>query len=252
MSRPNDRNYQLKLIYNDEDLRRPKHDEIMHWLDRRLADPAFTETIFGPKFRRLTEVWRNELVSIDDKPVAEGEKPPAYIVSELDRAHPVKEQEDRSLRAGDELPPPKRHRWLKNHWEYPLQNTGYGGRRQVVGFLDLVAHFELDQFLRLEHTRRFSAQKGDTRYGWRFTELDASQEWRAISNTVRLGFEVKTEIRSVGELMRQLQLYCTTETLHLLERVYVVGPPHPEAQDVLRRHGFHFIEVPEKASDLQS
>lgn len=253
MSQPNDRNYQLKLIYNDEDLRKPRHDEIMHWLDAKLRDPAFTEAhVISPRFRSAFDHYVDDVVEVDGEAIKPDRPGYQYLCEEARRAHPAPARGARTLKPEEGEPPIRRHSWVKNVWEQPLQSTGYGGRKQVVGFLDLAASFNADAKLVRVHHRRFAAKNAPNGYGQSFELLEETAEWTRWEETLQVGFEVKSEISSVGELMRQLQLYRTTESIHQYRRIIVVAPAHPDAENVLRSHGFGFIASPDKASGLST
>ncbi len=81
---------------------------------------------------------------------------------------------------------------------------------------------------------------------------DRSEEtWSEGFGTLRLFFEVKTEIPSVGELMRLLQMYRNSMTFRfrseerVVSRLIVVAPPNNEAASVCQDHGIAFLEYRE-------
>ena len=52
MGKINDKNFQLRLAFQDTDLRKPKHDEIMHWLDNWVNDFKNVEPFFEDRRER--------------------------------------------------------------------------------------------------------------------------------------------------------------------------------------------------------
>jgi hypothetical protein len=51
MSKINPRNYQLGLAFNEPDLKKPKHDQIMHWLSEWVQDPENIRPFTSKKCR---------------------------------------------------------------------------------------------------------------------------------------------------------------------------------------------------------
>ncbi len=73
-----------------------------------------------------------------------------------------------------------------------------------------------------------------------------NHRWSETEIDIRLLFEVKSEIRSIGELMRQLQLYRSTDSFrNISTKLIVVAPPHADAKRICNEQGVHFLEYPQ-------
>lgn len=69
--------------------------------------------------------------------------------------------------------------------------------------------------------------------------------YRSGPGNYEIYFEVKSEIKSIGELIRQLQLYRSSSTFHESlprARLVVVAPPHNGAASVCHENGFDLLE----------
>ena len=115
-----------------------------------------------------------------------------------------------------------------------------------------MAEYEFDYSMERVTVRTYRAVRDEAAdRSFRRTRFEHTGEetvrWSPNRIWLRVCFEVKTEIRSIGELMRQLQLYRSAlpprggyevpETW-----LCVVAPPHPEAAAVCRDQGFPFLE----------
>ena len=113
-------------------------------------------------------------------------------------------------------PPPQEVRITKI-WEQPVTNVG--ATKYVIGFLDMVVLVEN-------------------------TELEiVDRKWLALwpnEPQRTFGFEAKTKIPSLGELIRQLRLY----QQYCRHRLYVVSPDDRFAEQLLAQ-GFGFIKYPD-------
>lgn len=137
--------------------------------------------------------------------------------------------------------PPSKIKFLSYQWEFPLRNSRGG----EIGFCDLCAVYEVTSLLERVDVVLYSATPRPTsRYAsFKFEQCGTLQEWRQQSGKMRLFFEVKTEVPSVGELMRQLQLYRGSETARgYWNHFVVVAPPNNEAASVCEDHGISFVQ----------
>lgn len=235
----NNRNYQLKLVFGDDDLKKPKHDEIMKWLQVWVSNVDNIRPFFNPIHPTL---WKSEVGRLVDYTPKE----PAsscfqdQVIRQFNQKHAYSEDE----RVKQPWPdaPPRSLRFLGASWEIPLFMT----KSFPAGFADMVAVYEAGVRLERVTVNEYRHQvKTGGYYGNEdvFVKTGTHQEWREGKEERCVYFEVKTEIRSLGELMRQLQLYRSTETVRSNGGILVVvAPPHEDARQVCADHGIHFID----------
>lgn len=116
--------------------------------------------------------------------------------------------------------PPREVR-LTKIWEDPVTNVG--ATKYVVGFVDMVVRVEITELL------------VDERPIPKWLGLWPNKPQRTI------GFEAKTGIPSIGELIRQLRLY----QQYCRHELYVVSPDDRFAEQLLAQ-GFGFIKYPDR------
>ena len=248
MSRLNPRNYQLGLAFNDTDLKEPKHDEIMQWLTTWVKQEVNIRALFRPTYRHRWHVTRHVLDEAATRQVADNPSHRRHQIEDnFYRRHSAKEvrfcgqwQDEPILRLG----------YQSSEWELPLSS----GRGAVMGFCDLYCQYEVGDSLHYVTTHLHSFQSQRTEYGieqWNFGKVAETFSWQQQTAVLRMFFEVKTKIPSVGELMRQLQLYRTSRTIRTatwigdvpaINKMIVVAPPNNEAASVCREHRIPFVE----------
>lgn len=240
---------QLDFFLAEEDLRRPKHDEIMCWLDSWVKEVKNVRPFLGG--------WRERQELVDAVLVQES-------VSALEKTSislaVVKDMERRSskkirLAAWPDEPLPD-IKFLNLQWERPLSD-GSSGYNRTIGYADMSALYEIgwtllgresiyhqiDSQSSVCHSRNIPVPK----------ELRREFTFEAQNAFMELYFEVKTEIRSIGELMRQLQTYRSTPRVmnsclrcgagrEFGPGLIVVAPPNLEAEKVVRSHGFGWVD----------
>lgn len=240
MSRINTRNYQLGLAFNDGDLRKPKHDEIMHWLSAWVQNVENVRAMYETKEirRRASKPHR----------IAASSHSALKSLKEYERENVLTSfrtrfsRQDWEVREPWQNEPERLMTFQKLEWEVPLRD----GRGGLVGFCDLAAEYSATATLEKAMITLYSATPPDgPRYSssWKFDEIEKKEEWLQHAGTMKLFFEVKTEIPSVGELMRQLQLYRGTDTIKASwSHLVVVAPPNNEAAAVCQAHGISFVQ----------
>lgn len=104
-------------------------------------------------------------------------------------------------------------------WEKPISSG-----RSVVGFIDLAAriHFTWYEF----------------QDGLRSMAYPDPPRWKRNYEELLCCFEVKSQIRSIGDVIRQIQFYRE----YLSEANFVVVSPDTQFRDVLDSQGIHFIQ----------
>ena len=100
---------QQKLGFADSDLKTPRHDEIMLWLDKHALDVVVATV--GNQWTEQDIDWLNEELKKHHKP---------------------------TITLAD-LPPRKPLELISVTWEYPIKSGTY-----VVGFIDLVIQYDAD------------------------------------------------------------------------------------------------------------
>ena len=247
--------FQERFGFADHDLKKPKHDEILLWLDDHAL--AIIKEIIS-----WTDVWPAGAVEQKDKGVmdvlknradwlrdaiAERDKSASQPLDDDTTEKPwLKEYRERAKAEGEryrnelaligtyqglgDAPPPDVR--TTPIWEEPV--THVGATKYVVGFLDMVVLVEKTELevdgvylqppIRCEEIRRLPTR----RLAWCETPEK------------RFGFEAKVAIPSLGELIRQLrhyQQYCRYQ-------LYVVSPDDRFAGQLVAQ-GFGFIKYPD-------
>jgi len=247
MSKLNPRNYQLALAFNDSDLRAPGHDEIMHWLSNWVRQESNIRSLIRPSYRGRESISINRL---DEQSKVEIAKLPTHKQNWVTNAFNHQHKETR-IKVAELWPdePMVELNYKKSEWELPLSSE----RGQPTGFCDLYCEYQMGDVLSHATTHVYSFASSEEFFvGERsnFSKVEESQAWRQYTTVVRLFFEVKTKIPSVGELMRQIQLYRTSPTFRgspdcgprSVNKFIVVAPPNNEAASVCAEHEIHFIE----------
>ena len=243
----NNRNLQLKLAFQDEDMRKPTHDKIMRWLDVWIKD---TKNV-TPFLKR--SVSRSEINSLefDEHSLANLERSKMKD-SILRQLKPILENAAKGREAAWEDEPPRTIKFVSREWEPMLHtDSSYSGSR-MLGFCDLRAVYEITTsiYRKVVTFKRLPTIEPDANLstsGFKKWVIEDSptatrHSYETGTSNCSLHFEVKSEIRSIGELMRQLSLYSSSQELKYGERLIVVAPPNNEAAEVVRSHGYGFVE----------
>lgn len=245
----NNRNYQLKLAFQDDDLRKPKHDEMMHWLDRWLRNIENVRPFLSPRPRRYVET--TTVLDRESLSLVNSSKDRDSIISQLKRDSQA-ERQWVSQPWDDE--PPMAISYKGRSWE-PMLNAEAGSYNRLLGFCDLMVRYEVSAELarKVCLTKKILSVHPDKNLSkpyfpkWVFEDVGSQCSYEDGTGARDLYFEVKTEIKSIGELMRQVQLYRSSVELKRARdyngiALIVVAPPHDEAAKVLRSHSVGFIE----------
>ena len=159
MAKPKSQTIQQRFGFMDKDLKSPKHDEIMLWLDDTV------ENHFNHLIAFSNEWQFNDFFVIED------EKELSDIQSEI-------------IFNDTELPEKPKLTVVKKVWEYPI-STKSGSNTYIVGFADMRVDFiepSLSYYVKENKCQIYKERKS-------------------------LFFEAKTEIPSLGELIRQIRMY---------------------------------------------
>ncbi len=254
MGKINDRNFQLKLAFQDDDLRKPAHDEIMLWLVEWAKHPENVRKFITFPSNRLN-YERIELdagCKVDVEQTRESQSVRRKIDAENERLHP----KNQDAPWADE--PPMSFDYQKGVWEPQLNVSDHNSNQRMIGYLDYkvsykigysakrtICHAKKPMFQEVEEPNPPRMYKPERKFDLVDTvsrvEFTQDEDWRTLY------FEVKTEIKSIGELMRQLSLYKTSEEVKRAASrnvigIVVVAPFHEEAVNVIRSQGYGYLE----------
>ena len=190
----------------DEEVATPRHDEINAWAYDN-ADAIFRATY--PKM--FDRGWVRDDIQV------------SHSAAEVDTGHKIALK---TFLEETERPNP---RIARRTWEYVLQSGGEGrsSYRRVVGYADLVFHTVASEVV---------SKWDDTHKQWSEIEFEIAtnrRDWPSIL------VESKSEIPSVGNLIRQLRLYQTA----FAGRMVVVSPDATH-EGLLAEQGFTFVRYP--------
>jgi hypothetical protein len=243
MSQINPRNYQLGLAFNDADLRKPDHDKIMLWLNDWVKEPANLRHFLPSSYSRSI-AYRNRF---------DGEAEALLLTlghhqQQLLRRDIGEVPRERATDYGGAWPdePPFKTELVRSSWERMLKSD----RGSLVGFCDLHCVYEVWHNLTKAIIQYYKIcptdEPGPLCREWKIEKSGAIEEvYRSGPGNYEIYFEVKSEIKSIGELIRQLQLYRSSSTFHESlprARLVVVAPPHNGAASVCHENGFDLLE----------
>lgn len=233
-----DQTLQQRLGFQDQDLVRPEHDQIVLWLRStvpgklrewlNLQDPDPL-----PKLE-LDAVYKRAIADLQEQKRALRENiesctGPGARSWQADTAAQARKSLERLERIEIDPPPSE---WPPLLMHRPIiEHTIIKERGQVVGFVDMAVRYS-------EPKLHSDVKNYKDTNSLPFYEFEPPQyiDWQPPKLVL---FEVKTEIRSFGELMRQIQHY----------RAYATGAwfvvcPDTRFRDALKDQGVGFIESP--------
>ena len=117
---------------------------------------------------------------------------------------------------------------VETKWEQVVgKHSGPSKAPYIVGFIDLVAHIKKD---RKGYMEKFGLNH-DQYY-------DDDHHFQGVED---IAFEVKTNLNSIGEIIRQLRVY----QVHALDKYkFCVFAPASEKSKALESQGIMFLEAP--------
>lgn len=121
-----------------------------------------------------------------------------------------------TVMADNKLP----YKIIKNEWEHPVVYTS-GNYKLLVGFIDI--------FVRIGGT------------------FDAKGPYNFNHTTLNVFVEIKTEIPSLGELIRQMRAYQTYVDHFENYTKYMVVSPDDRHAKILNEQGFYFYKYKDPA-----
>lgn len=194
---------QNMAMISDPEVKTPEHDAIMIWLDANIE--GILQKRFCPNYdqKHWTEKYLDQVFGEYCKDCEEW----ARRDSKFERRYEMRQ-------VLPEPPPLGRVTVHRKRWEVPVKREQY-----VVGFVDMQVEFSHGKHL-------YISNSSDDPWGVR--------EDRYVCN-----IEVKPTIASVGELVRQINLY-----REYLRGIYVVASPDDRWIDVLKSQSISFITCP--------
>ena len=207
---PKAKTLQERFGFADPDLKTPKHDAIMLWLDAEM--PTVLAQLFGAPAWEYKSCLDNSYYR-DYR----SEIPTDGFEGELE-AMRARINADLGIAS---VP----HRKIVKTWERPIVDRAHS-KAYTIGFADMLVTWA-DQVVACNFRR----------LGYK--------TWEYVSSEVNYGhtrgayFEVKPSIPSLGELIRQLRMYQT----YTQDAPWVVVSPDTRFADQLRAQGFNFVAV---------
>ena len=236
---------QQSFGFPDEDLKNSLHDQIVLWLKRNAAEICrqligWTGT-WNPQLieskRQLAAATVAERLNLLRESLTKEESRLQAIKRCKDSFHmgPNLEAELTFLNSWNGLgEPPAPKLDVRCELERPIPRRLYEATN-IVGYVDVV--------LSVSALRLTAGIAPSDDYGRPYLGVDARRyaDWNAYWSDFRsFAFEVKTTIRSLGELIRQLKAY----RAYLKVPFYAVSPDSGFAKDITDE-GFGFIKYPD-------
>lgn len=225
MSKPRATTIQQRFGFRDNDLKTPLHDEILLWLDDNLN--TVVEKIINYNLE-----WTPKELAQGDKYMkglrryCDGE---LSLLAGRQLSQDSRSQDD-PIRKWTCSPVPQKptNVKIKSVWEDVI-STG-SSNVYVVGFIDLTATVHRPR-LYLEYERYHSNAPDYSQY--------IKTKWEIGERLHTLHFEIKTAIKSLGELVRQIRMYQT----YTRGDFFIVGPDARFAKP-LASQGIGFVKYP--------
>lgn len=253
MGKIKEQSFQLKLALLDEDLKTPTHDEILFWVEEWAKNVENIRPFLSISPQRaehtVVELDQSSLDAI--KETSEKYSIETTIKSENDKS-PYK-----SVKTPWECEPPLQLTYKLGKWEPQLNVSDQNGHSRMVGFLDYAARYEFTY--RLTRTTRVIKRVVfdedlkpvmGTNYRpprkWHLEGVEQRVEFSEEIDYRRIYFEIKSAIKSVGDLMRQLTYYRNSDEIKAVQErngigIIVVAPENEQATRVIREQGYAFV-----------
>lgn len=270
MAAPKAQTIQQRFGFLDNDLKTPKHDEIMLWLDKN-AVSIVEELYWKPAWPSGTiETWkaRTDIAIADainryretyDKATESARQDEERFTADptlsyhKDYMERHKREAARHLSLWENLenwpglgqPPSKPEMPIEEFgWESPVMSDERG--KYIIGFIDLKVNYH-DWSLRVdsiqEHEGYYPSGKPVSK--WRLSG-EVHPEWKISEGHNHIVcFEVKTTIPSLGELIRQVNMYKAYQTGR-----FIVISPDDKFVEPLKSQGIDFYKYDPQRVDF--
>lgn len=258
MTKPKAQTLQQKMGFFDEDLRKPKHDDIMLWLDKNIEEiinnlfnKPFTESeinsmkvMVSNRIKSVLDHFDKDIKSIENElnNYDTENKIKFSFISSKSKEELVKKIEELKIRKEIlekfETEDPNiyikpRIKTIAKKWELPV-STANSTNKFTIGFIDFCATFNMPQFELLGLRYNILAKHPYTITYYDFYEKELKFTYTPHEKIIYV--EVKSEITSLGELIRQINHYKT-----YLSGDYYVLCPDNKYKDTLQEQGIKTI-----------
>jgi hypothetical protein len=183
----NDKNMQYRMAFQDEDLRKPAHDDIMCWLDDWAKNTENVSRFFNDSRKRTRNTYHRLSASSKDMVELSPNKLSIYQQFESDFKNQYSSVESHE----DE--PAMSIAYASRQWEALLHahDENYG-RKQFMGFCDLAATYEvtMETEHRTVHYKNIESIEPDTENKyckkWKFCEGETKSGYADRSVAIEL------------------------------------------------------------------
>lgn len=200
------------LGFQDPDLQNPKHDEIIIWLTEEVKTHAVALSF---EWYMGLDARKHYVVDNKEKLLKEFKTFPSKVTEK------IMSMTDDQLKTFFDSRPVVDFRVAKVELEKPIVKQG----NYIVGFADLIVYV---QKMMPEPYIDLSLDDKDA----------VNFLWRYWNESISFIYEVKTQISSLGELLRQLNTY---KAYYPAEKIVVVAPKTP-LQKIIEDQGYAFLE----------
>ena len=223
------KNYLQTQLFPDEDIKQPKHDDIMFWLDKNIN--SITEEILPKDISKYINKYDKENINNKINQAKEyfrriGTEESIENIKKLDNLNLFNKEYIRTVPVNIEF----------KKWEFPV-TIGEEKYKRIIGFVDMLIGFNFPTYHYLQGIVE------EQKYG----EIVKCRLEKTIclnfhSRYKTIAFEVKTTIDSVGELIRQINYYRNV----LRETIFVVVSENDKYKDILKDQKIGFIKYEPK------
>ena len=252
MAKPRAKTYQQRLGFADEDLFKPKHDDLMIWLDaniEKITEEIFSKSIVLPFIEReIANILKigYEIIKEKEDDINYCEEKARISKTDFENLSPFEKNIDWEERISKDIRIKKalqkfldksvntndliKAKVINKIWEFPVKQVAYSGYKNLIGFIDLMVLLEIPY-------PEFYGLKTNSNGNY-FVENENNLSLKYFKRKVEVYIEVKTEIKSLGELIRQINTYKT-----YLPGYYYVLSPDNKYKNLLKEQNIGFIEV---------
>ena len=256
MTKPKAQTLQQKLGFFDDDLKKPKHDELMIWLDKNIKEivnnlfnkPYEEEEIYkikkktSEKCQLIIDYYERKMNSLKMELKSSESEEDILIFLHQTRS---KEEVQKSITETEKtieflqkfilniiIPDKPEITNIDKKWELPVTTTNYSNK-YTIGFIDYAASFKIPK---IELAGYYHENEIGTNEEYHKVDIEKfGLNYSFADQTIFI--EVKTEIKSLGELIRQINHY-----KNYLKGDYYVLCPENNHKETLIEQGIKIIE----------
>jgi len=227
---------QQKMGFFDEDLKKPQHDEIMLWLDKNAEE--IINSLFFKEGKISEKKISNLLESANEYKKAALNTHDYKLKSDSTPKDDLQKHEKiinylNQWESFDEIPSIPPIKINQRTWEFPVISSinNYTNNKYTVGFVDM-----------LVACSKFSPCVIGFKEDRYTTELIKKIGIGFEAWPLYVFFEVKTEIPSLGEVIRQINYYKTYLKQDFTSAAYVIVCPDDKYKTALKSQGIDFVK----------